>query len=695
MQAHLRIRGLIILLTVQLLAGSVAWGASLSTIHLAASIDGFRLPFEGGPYSIVQGPSCPGFSHAAVPEAIDFVMPEGTHLVAVQSGKVIFAAWDGDYGNQVRVEHDNGLISWYSHIQPNGFRVSVGDRVVQGQLIALSGNTGYSTGSHLHFEIRRDAWNLVPIDGLPGISWNAERGGRCTGSATGEPVETPNQPPNKPSLIAPADGSVTNSSSVKLEWKDNGDPDGKQGDKRDYYIELYRDGQLIDKRGWKYFDISWTLTNLSSGSYTWRVNAGDGDLSSGWTSSWRFTVDTVAPTGSFTLNYGWETANSVRVPLNLTASDQQSGVKDMRLGHTCSSLGSWQPFQSRLWWQLSGQHGDTARVCAQFRDRAGNLSSTVERSTRLDFYPAQPSSASYRLHSDVSAISGEPHQSSSYRLNSTAGQALASGAYATSSSYRAALGFWPRIHQSSSPPSTNQPPRTPTLLSPATGSTSNTATPTLTWQNNDDPDNSPQPMRFRVSMHSLDGTQVAESGWLNGTSWTPPALADGTYQWRVQAFDGADESAWTGVWSLTIKTSDTPSVPYFISDYTLGGPGSTFVFTAGHFPAGAQTTLSIREPGMSTFRTLVRMPIPDTGTLVFVVPIPTSAAPGVYTVRIAVNGVVLQTTSSSPQASLVLEQAVTIVAEEPVHTDKPPDGAIVVDPFRSDASRIYLPLVVR
>jgi surface antigen len=503
----------------------------------------------------------------------------------------------------------------------------------------------------------------------------------------------PNQPPRKPTHLAPANGSVTNSTSVTLEWKDNGDPDDGPRGYNDFAAEVYHDGRKVAESGW-IERTSWTVNNLEPGTYTWNVKAGDGKTNSGLSHAWSFTVDTVAPTGSFTLNHGWDTANSLRVPLDLTASDEHSGVQDVRLGHTCSSLGDWQPVQSRRWWHLSGQHGDTARVCAQFRDRAGNTSQTVERSIRLDFYPAQPSSAHYRLRSDVSAISGEPHQSSSYRLNSTAGQLLASGNYATSSSYRAALGFWPRIHAPTTSPPSNQPPHRPTLLTPPNGSTTDTATPTFTWNDTGDPDHGPQATRsFRVSLHNLDGTQVAESGWISDTSWTAPTLADGTYQWRVKASDGAAESAWTGVWNLTVETGGDPPEPYFTSDYTLGGPGSTFVFTAVHFPPGAQASIALREPGQSDFRTLTQIPVPDSGTLIFVIPIPSAAPPGEYVVRITVNGVMMQTTRTGTQSLLTLEQPLTIVADAPVRTDPLPEGVTIVD--IAGASNIYLPLVVR
>jgi len=217
----------------------------------------------------------------------------------------------------------------------------------------------------------------------------------------------------------------------------------------------------------------------------------------------------------------------------------------------------------------------------------------------------------------------------------------------------------------------------------------------FTWNDNGDPDNGPQATRsFWVTLRSLDGTQVAESGWISDTSWTAPDLADGTYQWRVKASDGAAESAWTGAWNLTVETGGDPPEPYFTSDYTLGGPGSTFVFTAVHFPPGAQASIALREPGQSDFRTLTQIPVPDSGTLVFVLSIPTSAAPGEYIVQIAVEGQNLLA-SAETQASLRLEQSLTIAAEEPPHTDPPPDGVPIIVLPESGTPNIYLPLVVR
>jgi hypothetical protein len=116
----------------------------------------------------------------------------------------------------------------------------------------------------------------------------------------------------------------------------------------------------------------------------------------------------------------------------------------VRLGSTCDTLGDWQVFQQRLWWQLDGQHGDTANVCVQYRDRAGNVSDTVDHSVPLDFYPALPASARYRLAREVQASNGSiGAMSERYQMHSTGGQSLASSSPISSTNYQATLGFWP------------------------------------------------------------------------------------------------------------------------------------------------------------------------------------------------------------------------------------------------------------
>jgi murein DD-endopeptidase MepM/ murein hydrolase activator NlpD len=86
---------------------------------------------------------------------VDYGMPVGSPIYASAAGKVLIAkgsGWNGGYGDYIVIEHANGTQTVYGHMST--LAVSVGQSVVQGQLIGYSGNTGKSTGPHLHFEIR-------------------------------------------------------------------------------------------------------------------------------------------------------------------------------------------------------------------------------------------------------------------------------------------------------------------------------------------------------------------------------------------------------------------------------------------------------------------------------------------------------------------------------------------------------------
>ncbi len=85
---------------------------------------------------------------------VDLAAKEDTPILAAAGGKVTVSqtGWNGGYGNYVVITHNNGLQTLYAHNNEN--LVSVGDKVIQGQIIAHMGSTGKSTGSHVHFEVR-------------------------------------------------------------------------------------------------------------------------------------------------------------------------------------------------------------------------------------------------------------------------------------------------------------------------------------------------------------------------------------------------------------------------------------------------------------------------------------------------------------------------------------------------------------
>src|SRR5262245_54764801 len=91
---------------------------------------------------------------------IDIAAPTGTPVRAAAGGTVTFAGWDPEYGYLVVLDHGLGLETRYGH--NSRLSVSLGDRVVRGQLVAAVGSTGRSTASHLHFEIRKEGVAVDP-----------------------------------------------------------------------------------------------------------------------------------------------------------------------------------------------------------------------------------------------------------------------------------------------------------------------------------------------------------------------------------------------------------------------------------------------------------------------------------------------------------------------------------------------------
>ncbi|PAV26032.1 peptidase M23-like protein [Tamilnaduibacter salinus] len=91
---------------------------------------------------------------------VDLAGKEGSDIIAVAAGVVTYADDRYGYGNLVEIDHGDGLVTRYAHCK--SIEVSVGDVVEKGQVVALMGSTGRSTGPHVHFEVLRDGKTLDP-----------------------------------------------------------------------------------------------------------------------------------------------------------------------------------------------------------------------------------------------------------------------------------------------------------------------------------------------------------------------------------------------------------------------------------------------------------------------------------------------------------------------------------------------------
>lgn len=93
-------------------------------------------------------------------KGMDIAAPYGTKIVAAAKGKVTYSGWMGGYGNLIIITHENEIQTYYGHCSK--LHVKVGEEVEAGDTIASVGSTGFSTGNHLHFEIRKNGNQINP-----------------------------------------------------------------------------------------------------------------------------------------------------------------------------------------------------------------------------------------------------------------------------------------------------------------------------------------------------------------------------------------------------------------------------------------------------------------------------------------------------------------------------------------------------
>ncbi len=150
----------------------------------------YPLPWRGGPFRLTQGANGQ-YSHFTPKGryAVDIAMPEGTPIVAARGGMVVkieneqSGRGNNPAGNFVRILHDDGTMGVYLHLMKGSVAVREGQRVETGTRIARYGNTGNSTGPHLHFVVQRNVGLAIesipfdfsqPVNSLPNFAVGGE-----------------------------------------------------------------------------------------------------------------------------------------------------------------------------------------------------------------------------------------------------------------------------------------------------------------------------------------------------------------------------------------------------------------------------------------------------------------------------------------------------------------------------------------
>ncbi len=118
------------------------------------------------PYSITShfGEKRAEFDGDAYHYGVDFAGEKGDPVYAADGGTVIYTGYSPSYGLMIKLDHGNGFTTVYAHCSK--LLLEVGDKVYKGRLIAYVGDTGTTTGTHLHFEIRKNGAYQNPLDYL-------------------------------------------------------------------------------------------------------------------------------------------------------------------------------------------------------------------------------------------------------------------------------------------------------------------------------------------------------------------------------------------------------------------------------------------------------------------------------------------------------------------------------------------------
>jgi murein DD-endopeptidase MepM/ murein hydrolase activator NlpD len=150
-----------------LAASSAALAAKLRAAAGSSTSSAPAVPSAAGLIWPVSGPITSPFGArwGSFHEGVDFGVPFGTPIHAAASGTVVWCGWMSGYGNLVVIDHHNGLATAYGH--QSSIAVGCNQSVSQGEVIGYVGNTGHSTGPHLHFEVRVNGTPVDPLGYLP------------------------------------------------------------------------------------------------------------------------------------------------------------------------------------------------------------------------------------------------------------------------------------------------------------------------------------------------------------------------------------------------------------------------------------------------------------------------------------------------------------------------------------------------
>lgn len=181
-------------------------------------------------------------------KGIDIGVSEGTEVYACEAGKVITASYSESAGNWVVIDHGNGYVSKYMH--NSELKVSVGDKVEKGQLIALSGNTGTSSGAHLHFQIEYDGSAVDPL------AFKYDNG---MGDGT-EGIGNDTNNLNKSTTKYYAKVATWTEKTTTVESNDPDVPNVKEGEQADYNMDTTKINYRDMVKGYTMpFDYLWAL----------------------------------------------------------------------------------------------------------------------------------------------------------------------------------------------------------------------------------------------------------------------------------------------------------------------------------------------------------------------------------------------------------------------------------------------------